>query len=63
MFDYINCEVQVLVQHVLSSPAQRITSILAHHKLAGNQEVVDKILEARRLANIERAKRRIEKLS
>lgn len=48
-FDYINSSVEELADFVEVSKSQKISLNLIYHKGKGNQEIVDKIIEARRI--------------
>ena len=48
--DYKLCTVEELAEFVIISPVSRITQQLGHYRRKGNEEMVAKILDARRLA-------------
>ena len=58
--DYKLCTVEELAEFVLNSPVSRITQQLGHYRRKGNEEMVAKILEARRLAKKKKLEAQLE---
>ena len=58
--DYKLCTVEDLAQFVLDSPVANITQQLCHYRRKGNDEMVAKILEARRLAKKKKLEAQLE---
>lgn len=48
-FDYKNCTLEELADYVEESPAQRITTTLIYYQKRGVDEMVEKIVEARKI--------------
>jgi hypothetical protein len=60
IMDYKLCTVEELAEFVIISPVSRITQQLGHYRRKGNEEMVDKILEARRLAKKKKLEAQLE---
>jgi len=50
LFDWINSDVEQCAWHIAATSAANTYSQLEYHKRLGKREVVDKIIEARKLA-------------
>lgn len=59
MFNWVDATVQELAVHVSMIPAQHTQTQIRYYKEHGNEAMVEKIYEARKLAKIVRAERRL----
>lgn len=60
--NYKECTIEELVEHILSASCQAVTQQLTYHKKRGNQDIVDKIGEARKIAQKRRLLMKLESL-
>lgn len=57
-FDYVACSLDELADYVQHNTANRITQALTYYKKRNNSEMVEKIMEARRIVK----KRKLQKI-
>ncbi len=60
--NYTNATVEEIVDHVLSVTSQSVSQMLAYHKEKGHEDIVEKIVEARKIAKKIRLQRKLEEL-
>lgn len=61
--NYQDCTVEDLAKHVEASPSSRITQQLTYYRKVGNEEMVEKILEARKIVKKRKLLKLLESLS
>jgi hypothetical protein len=59
-FDYRNCSVEELADHVETSNAQLISTTLIYYKKRGVDEMVEKIKEARKIVKKRKLLKQLE---
>ena len=59
MFDWINSTVEQLAEHISLLSAQSVQSQIRYYKGTNNEEMILKVYEARKIAKILRAERRV----
>lgn len=62
MFDYKGCTVEELADHVEAVKAQIITTTMIYYRNRGVQEMVDKIVEARKIVKKRKLIRQLEQM-
>lgn len=61
-FDYKNCSVEELADHVEASNAQLISTTLIYYQKRGVTEMVDKIKEARKIVKKRKLIKQLENM-
>lgn len=61
-FDYRNCTVEQLADHVEASTAQLISTTLIYYQKKGIEEMVEKIKEARKIVKKRKLLRQLEEM-
>lgn len=62
MFDYKGCTVEELADHIETVKAQIITTTMIYYCKRGVQEMVDKIVEARKIVKKRKLIRQLEQM-
>jgi len=62
MFDWIGSTMEQCARHIAETPAANTYSQIKYHEVWGEQKVVDKIIEARKLAKMYRLLARADKI-
>lgn len=60
--DYQNCTVEELADYVEQSPASRITQQMIYYRERGIVEMVEKIVEARKIVKKRKLLRKLEEM-
>lgn len=62
MFDYHNCSLEQMIEHIKNCPTGQISRMRQYHKKRGNKEVVKKIDMARECVKLEKVQQRMSDL-